>query len=98
MQRAIHIHGRVGYAQGPQVPHPSAPEYEQELTAFETWWKRICALRAEEGASFMTITPEFGPPGYMHTLPYVNQPVVDLWGVNFWMTERLRKTLQESEK
>lgn len=28
-RRTVHIHGRVGYAEGPQVPHPAAPEYKE---------------------------------------------------------------------
>lgn len=30
---AIHIHARVGYEQGPQVPDPRAPEYKNHLKA-----------------------------------------------------------------
>jgi hypothetical protein len=90
IQRTIHIHSRVGYAQGPQVAHPGAPEYERELAVHEGWWDRIVANRAAQGASVMTITPEFGPPGYLHTLPFTNAPVADLWEVCLWMKQRLQ--------
>ncbi|MFC4777347.1 sugar phosphate isomerase/epimerase family protein [Paenibacillus sp. GCM10023252] len=92
LERAIHIHGRVGYAEGPQVPHPGAPEYAVELNRFQTWWQEIIRLRKSEGKEFMTITPEFGPAasGYMHTQPYTGQPVVDMIKVNDWMAERIR--------
>jgi sugar phosphate isomerase/epimerase len=36
-----HIHARVGYAQGPQVPDPRAPEYQDALVAHERWWDQI---------------------------------------------------------
>lgn len=94
-ERAIHIHARIGYAEGPQVPHPGAPEFAGELTAFEGWWSEIFKHRSESGAEFATVTPEFGPPGYMPTLPFTRQPVADLWEVNEWMANRLRQTFQE---
>ena len=36
-----HIHARVGYAQGPQVPDPRAPEYSSALSSHERWWDQI---------------------------------------------------------
>lgn len=41
IERTIHIHGRVGYAEGPQVSDPRAPEYHKELERHEDWWERI---------------------------------------------------------
>lgn len=95
MERTIHIHARVGYAQGPQVPHPGAPEYANELRAHESWWKQILATRTRRGFAYSTITPEFGPPGYMPTIPYTNEPVSDLWETCLWMANRLRETYRE---
>lgn len=89
--RAIHIHGRVGYMEGPQVPDPSAPEYTTELETHEGWWDAIVARRGAAGEPFTTFDPEFGPPGYMHTLPHTNQPVADLWEVCLWMANRQRE-------
>ncbi|MCG8608379.1 sugar phosphate isomerase/epimerase, partial [bacterium] len=40
-ERTIHIHARVGYGEGPQVPDPRAPEYKTELEAHERWWDMI---------------------------------------------------------
>jgi hypothetical protein len=45
------------------------------------------------GSSVLTITPEFGPPNYMHTLPYSNAPVADVWEVNVYMKELLAEAL-----
>jgi hypothetical protein len=90
-ERTIHIHSRVGYAEGPQVPHPAAPEYKLELDTHEGWWQEIVDLWESKNPSAITLTPEFGPPGYMHTLPFTNQPVADLWEVCLWMANRLKK-------
>lgn len=92
-ERSIHIHGRIGYPQGPQVPHPAAPEYQKELEMHESFWKQIYAERIAQGASHFTFTAEFGPAGYMHTLPFTKQPVADLWDVCLWMTRRAEKRL-----
>lgn len=91
----IHIHARVGYAQGPQVPHPSAPEYSRELEAHEAWWQHICRLRKANGFETITFTPEFGPPGYLQTLPFTNQPVADLWELCLWMTRHIERRFPE---
>ncbi len=82
---AHHIHARVGYDQGPQVPHPGAPEYEYALRAHQSWWEMIWRRQIEGGNTFSTVTPEFGPDGYLHELPYTRKPVADLWELNRWM-------------
>ncbi|CAI6084942.1 sugar phosphate isomerase/epimerase family protein [Cohnella sp. JJ-181] len=87
IERTLHIHGRIGYPEGPQVPHPVAPEYRTELDFFAGWWKRIWEQRSKNGAEAVTFTAEFGPPGYMHTLPFTGTPVADLWEVNQWMSD-----------
>ncbi|WP_409342902.1 sugar phosphate isomerase/epimerase family protein [Paenibacillus sp. MBLB4367] len=94
-ERTLHIHGRVGYAEGPQVPHPAAPEYAAELAAHEGWWSSILRLKAAKGVPLATFTPEFGPPGYMHTLPFTKQPVADLWDVCAWMAKRFEDEVFE---
>ncbi|UKS24119.1 sugar phosphate isomerase/epimerase [Paenibacillus sp. HWE-109] len=95
MERVIHIHGRIGYAQGPQVPDPAAPEYAQELQTHEGWWRQIAEQHRAKGRAEITFTPEFGPPGYMHTLPFTNQPVADLWDVCLWMATHMSKRQEE---
>lgn len=92
--RAVHVHGRVGYEEGPQVPDPAAPEYARHLAWHEQQWAAIKAHHEKAGAAFMTFTPEYGPPGYLHTLPHTNVPVADLWSVCLWGAERARKLLR----
>lgn len=91
IQHAIHIHARVGYEQGPQVPDFRAPEYEYALLKHEQWWEAIIQRHRAADRPYVTFTPEFGPPGYMHTLPFTNQPVVDLWDVCLAMGHRFRE-------
>lgn len=91
IDRAVHIHGRIGYPEGPQVPHPASPEYKVELQLYLDWWERILSAQAATGVAQATFTAEFGPPGYMHTLPFTNAPVASLWDVNQWMTDCVRE-------
>jgi hypothetical protein len=88
-EHTLHVHSRVGYAEGPQVPDPSAPEYANELAAHERWWQTVWQTQAAAGRAEMTVTPEFGPPGYLHTLPHTNAPVADLSKVVEFMRGRV---------
>lgn len=87
-RQAHHIHARVGYDQGPQVPHPAAPEYATALASHERCWDAIWEAQRKRGYTVTTMTPEFGPDGYLHTLPFTAAPVADLWQINRWMGQR----------
>jgi hypothetical protein len=89
--RTLHIHGRVGYEQGPQVPDPGAPEYGAHLAWHEARWDRIRKIHEEAGSSILTFTPEYGPPPYLHTTPRANEPVADLWEICLWQARRIRE-------
>jgi len=89
--RAIHIHGRIGHEEGPQVPDPRAPEYARCVEAHERWWDAIRDAQQHAGADMLTFDPEFGPWGYMPCLPYTRQPVADLWDLCLWTADRIRK-------
>jgi hypothetical protein len=86
-----HIHGRVGYDQGPQVPHPAAPEYKEALLSHQECWEIIWDIQYSKDLKVTTMTPEFGPDGYLHTLPFTNAPVADLWEINCWMAQNERE-------
>lgn len=83
--QVFHIHGRVGYDQGPQVPHPAAPEYAKALRSHQDFWEMVWCEQFKQSREFSTLTPEFGPDGYCHTLPFSQKPVADLWEINQWM-------------
>jgi sugar phosphate isomerase/epimerase len=90
LARVDHLHARVGHAQGPQVPDPRAPEWESALNAHLAWWDKVVQFKKEQGET-LTILTEFGPPTYMPTLPYTQQPVADQWAINVYMMQLLRK-------
>lgn len=85
IERVDHIQARVGYDQGPQVPHPGAPEYAEVLAFHQRHWESIWSSQEKRGLQTTTLTPEFGPDGYLHHLPYTDVPVADLWQLNQWM-------------
>ncbi len=88
-----HMHARVGYDQGPQVPHPAAPEHEPDLQAHLDWWNVLAETAEEAGRQTFTITPEFGTDGYLHRLPFTQAPVADLWETNVWIKRFLAENL-----
>lgn len=85
IERVDHIQARVGYDQGPQVPHPGAPEYAEILAFHQRHWESIWSSQEKRGLQTTTLTPEFGPDGYLHHLPFTDVPVADLWQLNQWM-------------
>ncbi|HSC89854.1 MAG TPA: hypothetical protein VLC09_21405 [Polyangiaceae bacterium] len=97
MARARHVRARVGYAQGPQVPDPKAPEYRNELSRHESWWWGVWKIQRDRGFPITTVTPSFGPDGYTHELPFTRLPVTSAQEVNRWMVRRLRGNFLESE-
>jgi sugar phosphate isomerase/epimerase len=94
ISRASYIHARVGYAEGPQISDPRAPEWEGALTRHLQLWQQIIDEHKRNGTESLYITPEFGPPGYMHTMPFTNQPVGDVWEQNVYMRDLLVNKLK----
>jgi hypothetical protein len=87
-ERTHHIHARVGYAEGPQVPNPAAPEYAKILETHEKWWDAILSRQEANGVTQMTVEPEHGTDGYQHQMPFTQTEVADLWIVNNWIKDR----------
>ncbi|RVU85610.1 sugar phosphate isomerase/epimerase [Leucothrix sargassi] len=85
IERVHHTQARVGYEQGPQVPHPAAPEYAKALAFHQSVWESVWLQHYNEGRQTTTMTTEFGVDGYLHHLPFTNMPVADLWSLNDWM-------------
>jgi len=88
--RSLHIHARVGYPQGPQILDPRLPECLNALQIHLKWWDSIFKKRKDEGASFLTITPEFGPSPYMPAAPFTGQPLACQWDINIYMMQFLK--------
>lgn len=83
-----HLHARVGYEEGPQVPDPRAPEWSRHLAVHQSWWDQVWSAQAARGLSVSTLTPEFGPAPYLHTLPFTQAPVADLADICDWMARQ----------
>ena len=93
LERTEHFHARVGHPEGPQVNDPRAPEWEPVVKQHFDWWDKIAERKRRKG-EVMTVLTEFGPPTYMPTLPYTQQPVADQWAVNVHMMKTLRSRYQ----
>ena len=91
ISRTEHIHARVGYPEGPQVPNPAAPEWKEALEHHLNWWDKVVERKKSEGDALVTITPEFGPYPYMIHLPYSQQPISDQWSNNVYMMKLLKE-------
>lgn len=92
--RAVHLHTRVGYDQGPQISDPRAPEWAATVAAHERWWTSVWDVQQAAGVAEATFTPELGPPPYLHTLPFTEAPVTDLEEACDWQADRVRELFE----
>ena len=95
ISRADHIHARVGFPEGPQIPDPRVPEWKEAVDIHVGWWKRIVERNKMEGKEVFTITSEFGPYPYMTILPYTQKPISNQWEINVYMKDMLKSLLVE---
>ncbi|MBN3583683.1 sugar phosphate isomerase/epimerase [Algoriphagus aestuarii] len=86
-----HIHARIGFAEGPQVNNPAAPEWKNELEAHLDIWEEIIRNSKEE---VFTITTEFGPPPYLPTIPFTDKPIADQWEANVYIKKAIKERFQ----
>ncbi|VGO19122.1 sugar phosphate isomerase/epimerase family protein [Pontiella sulfatireligans] len=91
IERADHIHSRVGYDQGPQINDPRAPENAYIVERFLSWWDRIVEIHQAKDSETLTITTEFGPWPYTASLPLTQQAISSQWDINIYMMHLLRK-------
>jgi hypothetical protein len=84
INRAAHIHSRVGFPEGPQIPDPRLPEWQEAVEKHVEWWSKI-AERYQNG-NILTITTEFGP------FPYLTHNVSQ-WDINVYMMRLLKNRL-----
>lgn len=87
MPAVHHIHARVGFAEGPQINNPAAPEWENAVKVHLDIWEEI--IRNSNGEIF-TITTEFGPPPYLPTIPFTNKPIADQWEANVYIMKAIQ--------
>lgn len=89
ISRTDHIHSRVGFAEGPQVNDPRAPEWDDALQTHLGWWDRVVQMHRKQG-TLLKITTEFGPYPYMPTVPYTQMPIANQWEINVYMLDLLK--------
>lgn len=90
VERTDHVHARIGHQEGPQVNDPRAPEWEEAVKVHFAWWDKIVEMKKQKG-EVLTVLTEFGPPNYLPTVPYTQQPLADQWAINVYMMHTLRK-------
>lgn len=90
ISRTDHIHARIGYPEGAQVPDPRAPEWEEAVLRHLVWWDEVVAIKKQKGEA-LTISPEFGPYPYLVHLPFTRQPISSQWDSNLFMLDLLQK-------
>lgn len=91
ISRTDHIHSRVGYQEGPQIPDPRAPEWQNAIEIHARWWDKVIELKRKNGEDQFTITSEFGAPPYLLLMPFTRQPITNQWEVNVHMMHLLKK-------
>ena len=89
--RVRHVHARVGYDQGPQVPDPRVSRYARELEAHRNCWETVAQSRRSRRKEFFTVTPEFGPDGYLQSHPVTGEPAAELRDINRWMGDEIAR-------
>lgn len=87
MPSVQHIHARVGFAEGPQINNPAAPEWENAVKVHLDIWEEIIRNSKDE---VFTITTEFGPPPYLPTVPFTNKPIADQWEANVYIMKAIQ--------
>ena len=96
LQNIQHIHGRVGYAQGPQVPDPFTSLYAEDLQSHTRWWQWIWEDQFNRNMQQTTLTPEFGLDGYEYRTPDAGLPLVDVEALNQRMALYLKQTFDNN--
>jgi hypothetical protein len=84
LSRTSHIHSRVGFQEAPQIPHASDTKYKGAVDAHFAWWDEVVKMKTEKGEK-LTMTTEFGPPPYMWTYPFKDEPLAKVWDENVAM-------------
>jgi hypothetical protein len=64
-----HVHFRVGFPEGPQVPDPNEARFAETFEGHKRWWRQIFRHAIRNGRPVITATPEFLPPPYAWTVP-----------------------------
>lgn len=95
LPKVHHIHARVGFEQGPQVPDPRMPKFAGQLEGHAKWWAAIFKHAQARGDASISVTPEFLPAPYCWTT-VEGEPVADTKEVNAYMAQYVRKLFADT--
>ena len=72
------------------VRHLWGVDHKHGLEPHRPHWREAgCEVTQQRcGMAVSTLTPEFGPPLYLHTLPYTQAPVADWADICDWQARR----------
>lgn len=90
-EHAVHVHGRIGYDQGPQISDLDSALFKDDIARHWQWWQWIWTAQRQRQLSISTFTPEFGPDGYQQRVPQTGEPVGDLRDFNRRMAAMARE-------
>ncbi|MEL0629968.1 sugar phosphate isomerase/epimerase family protein [Psychromonas aquatilis] len=88
-----HIHGRVGYEEGPQVTDPQQACWQEHLINHTQCWQKVIDNALARKQEAFTITPEFGPFPYAHRDPTTGDNLTNIWKANRFMKQHLSEKL-----
>lgn len=91
--QVYHIHGRVGFEEGPQINDPQDKIWAGHLENHVNLWQKVINFAKSRGQKVFTITPEFGPFPYAQVQPDTQQPLTDIWAANNFMQQHLKNNL-----
>ncbi len=95
--RSGHLHARIGHEKSPQVTEPSDPAWAGHVELYRRWWQISVDASSARGET-LSISPEFGPPPYMHAEPFTGQPSADIVAANNWMRSQLEAWFTEDKQ
>lgn len=98
LENAWHIHGRIGYDQGAQIPDPRTPLFKNELEKHINWWSLIWNEHFRQLKDITTVTPEFGHDRYDYFDPVDGKSLIDIDAINRWMAHELMSRFDYNEK
>jgi sugar phosphate isomerase/epimerase len=96
LSRCAYFHARVGFAEGPQITDPRAPEWKETVEHHLKWWDRILDYARQRGDTMFPIAPEFGPFPYLQHLPFTQMPLANQWEINCYMKDLLTERYQNT--
>lgn len=94
LSRCAYFHARVGFAEGPQITDPRAPEWQETVDCHLQWWDRIVEYARQRGDEVFPVAPEFGPFPYLQHLPFTQMPLANQWEINCYMKDLLTERYQ----